>query len=76
MVKVFQMMKEPTNRAMAAKVPKTMPTTLKFALVASAFSVATVAPVTASVPSGRTADSRYARSAWETPGSALTSMVS
>ena len=37
-VKVFQMMNEPTNRAIPAKRPKMTPTILKFVLVASAFS--------------------------------------
>ena len=52
-VKVFQMMNEPTNSAMPAKIPNRMPTILKFALIASAFSLATAAPVTASVPVGQ-----------------------
>ena len=55
-VNVFQMMKEPTNSAIPAKITKRIPTILKFSLTASAFSLATVAPVTASVPSGTTAD--------------------
>ena len=53
-VKVFQMMNEPTNSAMPAKIPKRMPTIWKFSFVASAFSLATAAPVTASVPCGIT----------------------
>ena len=53
-----------------------MPTILKFSLTASAFSSATVLPVTASVPWGTTADSRSASSLCETPDSALTPMVS
>ena len=67
-VNVFQMMNEPTNSAMPAKVPKTSPTILKFSLIASAFSLATPAPVMASVPSGITAESRWASSVCETPG--------
>src|SRR4051812_27996524 len=75
-VKVFQMMNEPTNSAMPAKAPNTMPTIWKLAFVASEFSFTTVAPVTASAPWGTTAESRWASSVWETPGSALTSMES
>ena len=51
-VKVFQMMKEPTNSAMPAKTMNRIPTILKFSLMASEFSSATVLPVTASVPVG------------------------
>ena len=53
-VKVFQMMKDPTKSAMPAKIPNMIPTILKFSLIASAFSSATASPVTASVPCGTT----------------------
>ena len=75
-VKVFQMMNEPTNSAMPAKMPKRIPTIRKFSLVEAAFSFATAAPVSASVPCGITADSRSASADWLTPSSALTSIVS
>ena len=75
-VNVFQMMNAPTNSAMPAKAPKRMPTIWKFALVAAAFSSATVLPVTASVPSGRTCEIRSASSVWDTPSSARTSIAS
>ena len=70
------MMKAPTKSATPANVLRMIPTGLKFSLVASAFSFATAAPVSASVPSGSTAERRSASSAWETPGSALTLMLS
>ena len=54
-VNVFQMMKEPTNSATPAKIMNRIPTNLRSFLTASEFSLATVAPVTASVPSGTTA---------------------
>jgi hypothetical protein len=60
-VKVFQMMKAPTNRAMPAKTVKRIPTIFSSSLMASEFSFETAAPVTASVPSGTTASSRSAR---------------
>ena len=75
-VNVFQMMKEPTNRAIPAKIMNRMPTTLRSFSTASEFSCATVFPVTASAPSGTTALSRFVSSAWLTPSSALTPMLS
>ncbi len=75
-VKVFQMMKAPTNRAMPAKIMKRIPTIFRSFSMASAFSFATVLPVTASAPAGTTASRRSASSVWLTPSSALTSMVS
>ena len=75
-VNVFQMMKEPTNSATPAKIMNRIPTNLRSSLTASEFSLATVAPVTASVPSGTTAARLAASSFWLTPSSALTLMVS
>ncbi len=75
-VNVFQMMKEPTNSATPAKIMNRIPTNLRSFLTASEFSLATVAPVTASVPSGTTAARFAASSFWVTPSSALTLMAS
>ena len=72
MVKVFQMMNEPTNRAIPAKIMNSTVTNLRSAFTASVDSFTTVAPVTASAPSGNTALIRCARSAGATPGAALT----
>ena len=75
-VKVFQMMKPPTNNAMPAKIVSRMLTILRSASTAFAFSSDTVAPVTASAPSGTTVDRLSTSSAWLTPSSAPTSIVS
>ena len=75
-VNVFQMMNDPTNRAIPAKIMNRMPTILRSFCTASEFSCATVSPVTASAPFGTTASSRFASSVWLTPSSALTPMVS
>ena len=75
-VKVFQMMKDPTNSATPAKIMNMMPTILRSFLIASELSLATVLPVTASSPSGTTALRFLASSAWLTPLSALTLMLS
>ena len=55
---------------------KRIPTNFRSVWIASEFSWATVAPVTASAPWGTTALNRCASSVWLTPSSALTSIVS
>jgi hypothetical protein len=75
-VNVFQMMNEPTNKAIPAKIMNITVTTFRSVFTASADSFTTVAPVTASVPSGSTLLILCARSAGATPGSALTLIVS
>ncbi len=75
-VKVFQMMNEPTNNAMPAKIMNMIPTILRSFLTASELSLATVLPVTASMPSGRSALNRFASVAWLTPSLALTLIAS
>ena len=75
-VKVFQMMKAPTNRAIPAKIMNRMPTIFMSFLMESAFSLETLWPVTASAPSGTTLFRFAASSVWLTPSAALTLMVS
>ena len=75
-VKVFQMMNEPTNKAMPAKIMNMMLTNFRSSLTASEVSCATCAPVTASAASGTAASSRFARAASVTPSSARTLMAS
>ena len=76
-VKVFQMMKAPTNSAMPAKIVNRMLTIFRSCLDGVRVLLRdTVAPVTASAPSGTTVDRLSTSSAWLTPSSAPTSMVS
>ena len=73
-VNVFQMMKPPTKSAMPAKIMNRIPTIFSSSLMASAFSFETEAPVTASVPSGRTALMRSLSSFCAMPSFAATPM--
>ena len=73
---VFQMMNDPTNSAMPAKIMNITETICRSLLTASEFSLATCAPVTASVPSGTTVSSRLASWASVTPSAARTLIAS
>ena len=66
-VKVFQMMNEPTNSAIPAKAEKSSPTIENDFAKASEDSFATAAPVRASVPAGRTPAMRSVRAVSVTP---------
>ena len=67
-VKVFQMMKEPTNRATPAKIMNRMPTILRSFLIASELSFATVLPGDGLETVGKVGTQvASASSAWLTP---------
>jgi hypothetical protein len=76
MVKVLEMMKVPTKRAMPANTRRPLSMELICDAMRSAWSSASHSPVAVETPSGTTASSAARRSSWPVPGAARTKISS